>query len=196
MDRRTYLQTGVSALSISGVIAGCLGDSEPSAVGSSTHSRGESDHERTDRINENDTDSATDEWTMFEHVDDEAIERVELLEIEPDADGREVIDERDHDGVHGIWFVNESNSTFEATLTVDRDDETVLEGSMTIPGDSALEVILAEEATYTTTVTSESAGSRTETTTTATPRPSCTVSRTILSFGDGGRVGTHTESRC
>lgn len=196
MDRRTYLQTGVSAASVFVAIAGCLGNSEQAVSSSTDPSQGEAGRDATDRMTGDDTDSVTDEWTMFEYFDDEAIERIEPLEIEADADGREMIDERDHDGVNGIWFVNESNSTFEATLTIYQEDETVLEGSVSVPVDAALEVILAEKATYTTTVTAESAGSRTKTTTTATPSPSCAVSRTVLSFGDGGRVGTRSESRC
>lgn len=212
MDRRTFLLTGVGGVSVTGAMAGCLGDSGYGNDASSNSIAGESGSESNDRATEADTDPDVDDWVDFDSVDEALIERVEAIDLEAVATGNgdgdedengdgepdldQIIDEYDHDGVHDLWLVNESDAVLEATVTIDRNGETALEGTLALPADAALVVVLAEEGTYETTVAAESAGTTRETTTTVTPRASCAVSRTILSFGDGGSVGTHTESRC
>lgn len=174
---------------------------------------------------ETDAEPDVDDWGDFESVDETVIERIAAVDLEAagldgdtDRDVAEVIDDREHDGGHDLWLVTDSESVagsaagagsaadgdvetstetetdldLEATIVVERDDDLVLEGTVTLPPGGALEVVLAVEGTYETTVGTDAS----ETTTTVTPRESCAVSRTILTFGDGASVSTRTETRC
>ncbi|ARS91239.1 hypothetical protein B1756_16895 [Natrarchaeobaculum aegyptiacum] len=193
---------GASIASVSSAIAGCLGDASPAADVANVVGGDDAGSETDERGTEDDTGPDVADWVEFEHVDEASIERVEAIDLEAELDDDadeaidEFIDDRDHDGVHDCWLVNEADEALEATMDIVTGDETVLEGSVSLPAGGALEMILSEEGAYETTVAAESDGTTTETTTTATPDPSCTVSRTVLAFGDGGSVSTHTESRC
>lgn len=203
MDRRTFLLAGASIASVSSAIAGCLGDSSPATDATNAFGGDDAGSETNERGAEDDTGPDGADWVEFEHVDDESIERMEAIDLEAvidDTDADEAIDEfiddRDHDGVHDLWLVNEADEALEATIDIHSEDEPVLEGALSLPAAAGLEVVLSEEGTYETTVASGSDGTPSETTTTVTADPSCTVSRTVLSFGDGGSVSTHTGSRC
>lgn len=202
MDRRAFLLVGAGIASVSSAIAGCLGDASPAADATNVVVGDDAGSETDDRGTEDDTGPDIDEWVEFEHADEASIERVEAIDIEDelydDVDEaiHDLIDDRDHDGVHDCWLVNEGDETLEATIDIRSEDETVLEGALSLPAGAALEVVLSEGGTYETTVASGSDGTTSETTTTVTADPSCTVSLTVLSFGDSGSVSTRTESRC
>lgn len=186
MDRREVVRRGMSVGAIA--VAGCL-DSLTVGYGS--------DAETTSTNNRNESTNTTEDTTVYDAGDDtmideldfelkdsEPIERISIIDVDrPDAS--------EASELYVVILENVGEEPQEFSLRIDRDEETVLEGTEELSANTVLEIAVDDPGVYETIVETESS----QINSAMTVEDDCN-SRTIISLSDGGGSSTRTITDC